>query len=154
MTKYGVDINVLVGKSHMERRFLAFVEDWEEPCIRTKSPKSEILIKRKYANINCYDTDKGMEPRKIDNLRIKWIGRQDYNCYCVLVRKDVEVTDENEDDWEPFPINSDLHFMIRSFYKNNPGETLNSLVHLIVLFFGLCCFLTHQPLTNQQDTRE
>ena len=77
---------------------------------------------RKYGNIRLYDTDKGMAPRRICNQKVKFIGRSDYNCYCVLVREDVEVTEENESDWEPFPINSDLHFMIRSFYKKNPGE--------------------------------
>ena len=49
MTDKGVNIDVLVGKSHMERRFLAFTEsNWEELCIRTKSAKSEILLLRKH----------------------------------------------------------------------------------------------------------
>ena len=130
----GVNIDVLVGKSHMEKQFKAFIEPWEETVLRKKGVKSEILLLRKYGNIRLYDTDKGLEPRRICNLRVKFIGRADYNCYCVLVREEGELTDDNESEWEPFPINSDLHFMIRSFYKKNPGE---NVVLMLLLLDGM-----------------
>ena len=121
----GVDIDQLIAKEHEDRRFLAFTEDWEQRSIGSKDSKSEILSKRKYGGIRLYKTDlPGFQPHIIDNLTVKWYGGKDFMCWCVLVRKDELVTEDNKEAYEPWKITSDLHFMIRSFYKKNPGELL------------------------------
>lgn len=125
LTVRGVEIEQLIGMAHEKKRFLAFVQDWEEQAIVTKDSQSEILLKRKYGGIHLYNTDGGgFQPHVIDNLTVKWYKGKDLDCWCVLVRKDEKVTDENKDAYEPWKINSDLHFMIRSFYKKNPGQSL------------------------------
>ena len=121
----GVDIDQLIAKEHKDRRFLAFIEDWEKRCIESKDSKSEILLKRKYGGIRLYQTDlPGFQPHFIDNLTVKWYGGKDFMCWCVLVRKDELITEDNKDAYKPWKITSDLHFMIRSFYRKNPGEFL------------------------------
>ena len=118
-----MEIEKVIGKEHEERRFLAFVEDWEQRCLEKKDASSQILLKRKYGKIKLCDTDEGgLQPHVIDNLTVEWHGGKDMKCWCVQVRKDVTVTDENKDCYVPWKINSDLHFAIRSFYRRNPGE--------------------------------
>lgn len=115
---------MILGKKVVEDVFLAWVEPWEQQCINRKHPTSETMLKRKYGNKKLYDCDNpGFEPLQISRLEIKWCNRKNYQCYNVIVRKaGVKVTDDTEEDYEEFPINSELHFMIRCYYKKNPGD--------------------------------
>ena len=106
----------------------AFVENWEKTAIVTKDATPEILLKRKYGGLRLYDIDntfEGSDPFKvyvIDPFTVKWYGSRDMMCWCVLVRPDEKVTDENKNNWKAFCINHDLNFGIRCFYRKNPGK--------------------------------
>ena len=126
----GVKIEQVLGSAHEEKRFLAFVETWERKCIDTKDSTSEILLKRKYAGLRLYDIDgtlgapDPLQAYVIDPFNVKWFGSKEYMCWCVLVRKDEEVTEDNKDNWKAFVINHDLHFAIRTFHRKNPGQSI------------------------------
>ena len=123
LTGNRVEIEKVIGKEHEKKRFLAFVEPWEQKCLERKDATSQILLKRKYGKIHLYDIEEvGLQPHVIDNLTVEWVAKKDFYCWCVQVRPDERVTDENKDSYVPWKINGDLHFAIRAFYKKNPGE--------------------------------
>ena len=141
LTDNGVDIDKVTGKEHGVRFFKAFIEDeWERACLEKRDASSQILLKRKYGKINLYDIETvGFKPHVIDNLTVEWVGKQDFKCWCVLVRRDERVTDENKNDYVPWKINSELHYAIRTFYRKNPSGSNRS--PLIAAQCPCPCFL-------------
>ena len=123
LDKFLIDIAEVTGEKKTKRIFYAFIEDWEETALVEKSVSNEILLRRKYGHVKYYDIDDGgFVPRIIDPNQVRYSSRKKEPGVFVYG------TPAGGSMQESWLINSDLHFMIRTYYKRNPDDPEIELV--------------------------
>ena len=115
LENFGVDVNEL-KKPATERKFHAFIEDWERDCITTNDVVPMTKLKFKYKGLKFADAENGDIELKITGL--EW--RRKNKKHGILVSSWFLTTtneDGEEEDWE---INDDNLDNIGS-YPQAPG---------------------------------
>jgi hypothetical protein len=130
LTKYGVDEKTLESllDASAPRVYQCWTEEWEEACIRPKErdAEKEARLLQKYGALQFMD---GETKFTIHAKKMSWTKERGNKRYCAMGCKPLyEETGENNDEYETFDIDNDLHGLIYEYYSKNPDPKLRVLI--------------------------
>jgi hypothetical protein len=121
LDKFGLDSTKFRIDPDEIRIVRCFLEPWEEDCITKQDIVNEAKLIKKYGGLSFEDG--GIYT--IDKTKCNWQkkkGSRRYNLLCC--KPDYNPNDPDEDDYDNFLINDDLHGLIFTYYTKNPDPKI------------------------------
>jgi hypothetical protein len=125
LTKFGVNVDDLIGNKKPKRIFCNWLEDWEEDIMYKQDPSNEHKLLKKYAGLSWYDPDQDVVVTACTK-HMKFIRQRKIREYNVPVYFEGYDSVENPDAMDYWAIsdNTDLYDCISEWYQKNPDPNI------------------------------